>query len=608
MPSRYLLLLAFVLAHLEAGGTTVTFYSTAADDGFVLESTETSGVGGSFSASLPGTGGLRAGDDASNKQYKSIVSFDTSSLPDAAIVTAATLKIYGETVLGTNPHRTHGSCYMDIKTGFFGTQALENSDFEAPATARQAATMSSLTTTGNWSTGSLSAAGCAAINKTGYTQMRVYFSLDDNNDADDDYIGYYPGESATYPPTLEVTYTIGSSAPVANFTGLPATGAAPLTVHFTDTSLNSPTGWAWDFQNDGTTDSTVQNPQFTFTQAGTYTVKLTASNALGSDTAIKTNHIWVIAPSIDPTMHPPRLAIIEIMVSDSPGSIPPLQLSELPGNKHVGVTAMWDDGMNASGGTDPSHDLRMAQLMQSKGWKCTFAWPTVTWNKAKDEMAAIVATGAEIATHGLTHTDMTTLNQNSQFMEFAASKIFLSTWLDFPVTCWGDPYLKANAQTDANFYKADLLLARYGAVYNTPSIFNFANRHAVSAIKVETGCTTVRSQAGQSDHHRGRRRLCDDVGPRAVQRRLGRGEMDRVYTDARRLRKPSRHLVRHLWRGRFLHLHRPCHLPGQRFNQRKHAPLSVVHRPTAARRARHSHRTAHRRLPVAAEQRDRCQS
>ena len=51
---------------------------------------------------------------------------------------------------------------------------------------------------------------------------------------------------------------------------------------------------------------------------------------------------------------------------------------------------------------------------------------------AKDDMAAIVATGAEIATHGLTHTDMTTLNPNPQFMEFAASKIFLSTWLEFP--------------------------------------------------------------------------------------------------------------------------------------------------------------------------------
>ncbi|MDD2340308.1 MAG: PKD domain-containing protein [Methanosarcina sp.] len=63
------------------------------------------------------------------------------------------------------------------------------------------------------------------------------------------------------------------SVPVANFT-------ADLTVQFTDTSINNPTSWLWDF-GDGDT-STEQNPVHVFSGAGTYTVTLVATNAGGS--------------------------------------------------------------------------------------------------------------------------------------------------------------------------------------------------------------------------------------------------------------------------------------------------------------------------------------
>ncbi len=68
--------------------------------------------------------------------------------------------------------------------------------------------------------------------------------------------------------------------PVANFTATPS-DTPPRTVSFTDTSSGGPTSWAWDFQNDGTVDSTAQNPTFTYPVAGQYTVKLTVSNAGG---------------------------------------------------------------------------------------------------------------------------------------------------------------------------------------------------------------------------------------------------------------------------------------------------------------------------------------
>jgi PKD repeat protein len=82
-------------------------------------------------------------------------------------------------------------------------------------------------------------------------------------------------------------------APTAAFSATPTSGTAPLKVDFSDASTGSPTSWAWDFQNDGTVDSTERNPSFTYTQPGTYSVKLTASNAGGSDAEIKTGYVTV---------------------------------------------------------------------------------------------------------------------------------------------------------------------------------------------------------------------------------------------------------------------------------------------------------------------------
>ena len=85
----------------------------------------------------------------------------------------------------------------------------------------------------------------------------------------------------------------GDKTPVANFTADVTSGNAPLTVNFTDQSTNSPLSWTWDFENDGTVDSTEQNPSYTYATAGTYTVNLTVTNAGGSDSEVKTDYIKV---------------------------------------------------------------------------------------------------------------------------------------------------------------------------------------------------------------------------------------------------------------------------------------------------------------------------
>jgi PKD repeat protein len=86
--------------------------------------------------------------------------------------------------------------------------------------------------------------------------------------------------------------TIAPISTVASFTGIPTSGSAPLTVQFTDTSINFPTSWSWDF-GDGNT-STAQNPIHTYSTAGNYTVSLTATSTTGgSNTAIRTRYITV---------------------------------------------------------------------------------------------------------------------------------------------------------------------------------------------------------------------------------------------------------------------------------------------------------------------------
>jgi PKD repeat protein len=79
--------------------------------------------------------------------------------------------------------------------------------------------------------------------------------------------------------------------------GPSTSGPAPLTVQFKDLSTgmedSAHTSWAWDFQNDGSTDSTSQNPLNTYLTDGNYAVKLTVTNAGGTDGEIKSTYIRV---------------------------------------------------------------------------------------------------------------------------------------------------------------------------------------------------------------------------------------------------------------------------------------------------------------------------
>ena len=79
----------------------------------------------------------------------------------------------------------------------------------------------------------------------------------------------------------------------ADFTANQTTIVAGDTIQFTDLSAGNPTTWEWDFQNDGTIDSYVQNPAWIYEEPGLFTVSLTVSDGTTPDTETKTDYIDV---------------------------------------------------------------------------------------------------------------------------------------------------------------------------------------------------------------------------------------------------------------------------------------------------------------------------
>jgi Zn-dependent metalloprotease/uncharacterized membrane protein len=111
----------------------------------------------------------------------------------------------------------------------------------------------------------------------------------------------------TYTVTLTVTNQFGSDTavktnyitvtapqiPVADFVASSTDINIADSVTFTDLTTENPYQWAWTFEGGTPATSTVQNPTVTYNTAGTFTVTLTATNVVGSDTETKVGYINV---------------------------------------------------------------------------------------------------------------------------------------------------------------------------------------------------------------------------------------------------------------------------------------------------------------------------
>ncbi len=173
--------------------------------------------------------------------------------------------------------------------------------------------------------------------------------------------------------------------PVAGFSANVTSGSAPLSVQFTDTSTGTaPLTYAWDFDNNGVTDSTVKNPVFTYPAAGTYTVKLKVTNSAGSNTLIKTNYITV-TPS---------------------------------GTTSAGIALTFDDDS-----VDAWYAIR--PILQSHGAHATFFVSNLANFDQTDinELLALQADGNEIAFHGYNHEDQIEYLQTHTLNDYMNNEI-----------------------------------------------------------------------------------------------------------------------------------------------------------------------------------------
>ena len=186
---------------------TLTMQSTAAYDGWILESTENSGAGGTLNTTATT---FNLGDETADRQYRSILSFNTATLPNTAVITNVTLKIRKQGQVGTNPFAILGGLKVDIRKPYFGTTVgLVVSDFKATPGKSAVGTFKS-TPVSSWYSAVIGSTGFPYINKTGTTQFRLSFAKDDNDDMGADYMSFFSGNYTTVSarPTLIITYYV----------------------------------------------------------------------------------------------------------------------------------------------------------------------------------------------------------------------------------------------------------------------------------------------------------------------------------------------------------------------------------------------------------------
>jgi PKD repeat protein len=131
-------------------------------------------------------------------------------------------------------------------------------------------------------------------------------------------VGYYSNlcyinsnDALAATTNLMITVNVTSLPLVADFHASVLSGHAALTVNFTDDSHSDPTqawstinSWKWDFNNDGVFDAYIQNPSYTYTLPGIYSVRLVVSTNTGS-TASKLRTDYISATNISPQIVTP---------------------------------------------------------------------------------------------------------------------------------------------------------------------------------------------------------------------------------------------------------------------------------------------------------------
>ena len=132
--------------------------------------------------------------------------------------------------------------------------------------------------------------------------LQQHFGLSNASKIDSLFV-YWPSGQKTILTDVNINQTLNIAEPVpekyisANFKADKVTGSSGTNIRFTDISVACPnnpiTSWKWDFDNNGTVDSEIQNPEYVFNSSSNsnFSVKLIISNGSNSSEKIRENYI-----------------------------------------------------------------------------------------------------------------------------------------------------------------------------------------------------------------------------------------------------------------------------------------------------------------------------
>jgi PKD repeat protein len=146
-----------------------------------------------------------------------------------------------------------------------------------------------------------------------------------------------PGGTSEAQSTITATKPIAT--PVAAFTANPSTGVIPLNVQFVNQSTGESITYTWDF-GDGSLVSSEVSPIHIYTTVGTYTVRLTATNAGGTNSTSQT--ITVSAPAVAP---------VASFTADVSSGVAPLNVNFSSTSTGDISAYTWDIVDNSTGGS-----------------------------------------------------------------------------------------------------------------------------------------------------------------------------------------------------------------------------------------------------------------
>ena len=185
-----------------------TFTSQGAQDGWILESGDDTGVGGKITVSHPT---IAVGQDKAHRRYRSILHFNTGALPDTLVITRARLQLkrYSMSPGWRNPFGLQGNLQVDMSNPRFGTGiALQVSDFQAEPSVSSVVAVFNPNPSESIYTAVLDSIGKVNLNLMGSTQFRLRFT-GDAYDVESS-VQFFSGDAPTVTdrPTLVVEYYI----------------------------------------------------------------------------------------------------------------------------------------------------------------------------------------------------------------------------------------------------------------------------------------------------------------------------------------------------------------------------------------------------------------